>query len=48
MLESNLFSGKQKILDNQNEMEYGISVTDGCIDWLETHKVIKKLAKKIS
>jgi 3-deoxy-7-phosphoheptulonate synthase len=48
MLESNLFSGKQKILDNKDEMEYGISVTDGCIDWLETHKVIKKLAKKIS
>jgi len=48
MLESNLFSGKQKILDNQDEMEYGISVTDGCIDWLETHEVIKKLAKKIS
>jgi len=48
MLESNLFSGKQKILDNQDEMEYGISVTDGCIDWKETHKVIQKLAKKIS
>ena len=48
MLESNLFSGKQKILDNQDEMDYGVSVTDGCIDWLETHKVIKKLAKKIS
>ena len=48
MLESNLFSGKQKILDNQDQMDYGVSVTDGCIDWLETHKVIKKLAKKIS
>ena len=46
MLESNLFSGKQKILDNQDEMQYGVSVTDGCIDWLETHKVIKQLAKK--
>ena len=48
MLESNLFSGKQKILDKKEEMQYGVSVTDGCIDWLETHKVIKKLAKKIS
>ena len=32
MLESNLFSGNQRILGNQNEMKYGVSVTDGCID----------------
>ncbi len=48
MLESNLFSGKQKILDIKDEMQYGVSVTDGCIDWLETHKVIKQLAIKLS
>ena len=48
MLESNLFSGKQKILDKKEEMQYGVSVTDGCIDWLETHKVIKQLAIKLS
>ena len=48
MLESNLFSGKQKILDKKDEMQYGVSVTDGCIDWLETHKVIKQLAIKLS
>ncbi|MBT6142709.1 MAG: 3-deoxy-7-phosphoheptulonate synthase, partial [Gammaproteobacteria bacterium] len=47
MLESNLFSGKQKILDNQAEMDYGISVTDGCIDWEETQNLIKNLAKNI-
>jgi len=45
MLESNLFSGKQKILDNRDEMQYGVSVTDGCIDWKETERVIKNLAK---
>ncbi len=47
MLESNLFSGKQKILDNQTEMKYGVSVTDGCIDWKETKNLIKNLAKSI-
>ena len=47
MLESNLFSGKQKILDNQTEMTYGVSVTDGCIDWVETKDLIKNLAKSI-
>ena len=47
MLESNLFSGNQKILDNQNEMKYGVSVTDGCIDWEETQSVLRRLAEKI-
>jgi len=48
MLESNLFSGNQKILDNQNEMKYGVSVTDGCIDWEETQSVLRRLAVTIS
>jgi len=48
MLESNLFSGNQKILDNQNEMKYGVSVTDGCIDWEETQSVLRRLAESIS
>ena len=45
MLESNLFSGKQKILDNKDKMQYGVSVTDGCIDWEETQSVIRNLTK---
>jgi 3-deoxy-7-phosphoheptulonate synthase len=48
MLESNLFSGNQKILDNQNEMKYGVSVTDGCIDWEETQSVLRRLAETLS
>jgi len=48
MLESNLFSGNQKILDNQNEMKYGVSVTDGCIDWEETQTVLRNLASTLS
>ena len=45
MLESNLFSGKQKILLDKQSMKYGVSVTDGCIDWDETESVIKSLQK---
>jgi 3-deoxy-7-phosphoheptulonate synthase len=45
MLESNLFSGKQKILLDKQSMKYGVSVTDGCIDWDETETVIKSLQK---
>ena len=48
MLESNLFPGNQKILGNQNEMKYGVSVTDGCIDWEETKSVLRRLAEAIS
>ena len=45
MLESNLSSGKQKILDNIDDMQYGVSVTDGCIDWEETESIIKSLSE---
>ena len=48
MLESNLFSGNQKILDNQKEMKYGVSVTDGCIDWEETQTILRNLAERLS
>ena len=47
MLESNLYPGKQKILDNKNDMQYGVSVTDGCISWDETDSLIKSLAKVV-
>ena len=48
MLESNLYPGKQKILDNKNDMEYGVSVTDGCIDWGETQSIIRNFSENIS
>jgi len=47
MLESNLYPGKQKILDNKDDMQYGVSVTDGCISWDETDILIKSLAKVV-
>ena len=47
MLESNLYPGNQKILDNKDDMQYGVSVTDGCISWDETDSLIKSLAKVV-
>ena len=47
MLESNLYPGKQKILDNKDDMQYGVSVTDGCISWDETDSLIKSLANVV-
>jgi len=41
MLESNLFAGKQSIPGNPRDLQYGISITDSCIGWEETEKMLK-------
>ena len=43
MMESNLVAGAQK-LEAGKPLVYGQSITDGCIDWAETHKLLKELA----
>ncbi|HEY9611298.1 3-deoxy-7-phosphoheptulonate synthase, partial [Allocoleopsis sp.] len=40
MLESNLYEGNQPIPSNREELKYGVSVTDKCIDWEETEKIV--------
>ena len=42
MVESNINWGKQK-LAAMDEMEYGVSVTDACIDWETTDKAIRQM-----
>lgn len=42
MLESNLAFGKQSIPDNKDELKYGVSVTDECIDWNTTEKILRE------
>ena len=43
MIESNLVAGAQKLVPGQ-PLVYGQSITDGCIDWAETHVLLKELA----
>jgi 3-deoxy-7-phosphoheptulonate synthase len=43
MIESNLVAGAQK-LEADKPLVYGQSITDACIDWAETHKLLKQLA----
>lgn len=43
MLESHLKSGSQPLNDPQL-LTYGQSITDACIDWQETEKLLRKLA----
>ncbi len=41
MLESNLFEGNQPCSQNPEELEYGVSVTDECISWETTEKLLR-------
>jgi 3-deoxy-7-phosphoheptulonate synthase len=40
MLESNLFEGNQKFSKDSEKLKYGISITDECISWDTTEKLI--------
>lgn len=43
MLESNLFSGSQSLdKNNLKELKYGVSITDPCLGWSETEKLLKE------
>ena len=45
MLDSNLFEGNQKIGNDLKSLRYGVSVTDACIGWDETERIISNGAK---
>ena len=46
MLESNLFSGNQKLVDKE-KLKFGVSITDKCIGWEETEMILNKLYKSL-
>jgi 3-deoxy-7-phosphoheptulonate synthase len=47
MVESNLAWGNQSIPKDLNELKYGVSVTDACIDWETTEKAILDMHEKL-
>ncbi|GEA10331.1 3-deoxy-7-phosphoheptulonate synthase [Alteromonas sp. KUL49] len=48
MLESHLNAGNQKADGKKpEELEYGISITDGCIDWETTETLIEQTREKL-
>ncbi len=47
MLESNLRAGNQSIPKDLSELEYGVSVTDACMDWETTEQAIRNMADKL-
>jgi 3-deoxy-7-phosphoheptulonate synthase len=46
MIESNLVAGAQKLIPGQ-PLVYGQTITDGCIDWPETHTLLTELAAAV-
>ena len=48
MLESNLGAGSQPIPADLSRLRYGISVTDACIDWETTERLLLDLDRKLA
>ena len=47
MLESHLHFGRQDIPEDLSQLRYGVSVTDGCLDWETTAQSLRALRDKI-
>jgi len=48
MIESNLEAGNQPIPEDLSQLKYGLSVTDACVDWATTEKMLLEAAKRLS
>jgi len=48
MLESNINPGRQEVSKNTSNLKYGLSITDSCIDWDETARLIEGAARELS
>jgi len=48
MIESNLEWGSQPIPSNLADLQYGVSVTDACIDWKTTESSLKQMGDKLA
>lgn len=44
MIESNIIAGRQDIPADLSQLKYGCSVTDGCVSWETTEKMIREAA----
>ncbi len=48
MLESNLFEGNQKFSGDLATLKYGVSITDECISWEATERLLLTAAEKLA
>lgn len=47
MLESFIEAGNQPLTENLSELRYGCSVTDPCLDWASTERVLREAAQTL-
>ncbi len=47
MLESHLHAGWQKLVEGLNGLAYGVSITDACIDWETTERILRQSAARL-
>ena len=47
MLESNINAGNQQIPNDLSQLQYGVSVTDACIDWETTETLLREMREKL-
>ncbi len=47
MIESNINAGNQSLPEDLSLLEYGVSLTDGCIGWEETERCLRSLRGKL-
>jgi 3-deoxy-7-phosphoheptulonate synthase len=43
MIESNLHAGTQTFPQPKDSLQYGVSITDACIDWPTTETLVRDL-----
>ncbi len=47
MLESNLVAGNQSIPADLTQLKYGVSITDSCMDWETTERILRTTYQKV-
>ncbi|HHE3604926.1 TPA: 3-deoxy-7-phosphoheptulonate synthase, partial [Pasteurella multocida] len=47
MLESHLYAGNQSADQPLSEMQYGVSITDACIDWQTTEQLLREMTSAL-
>lgn len=48
MIESNLRGGRQSLPANRSALTYGVSITDGCIDWATTERLLRRVRDRLA
>jgi 3-deoxy-7-phosphoheptulonate synthase len=48
MIESFLKEGNQPLTENLNDLKYGVSITDACLSWEATERVLRNAHEQLA